>query len=154
MLHPRVHLLVLEVGISLTSALLSRDLRLHLRLRVLIRLHPLTPRRDLLARTPLRAPHASSVVRMGITPMSVPGGTPIHQLEAVIRASRIKLHLITRGSVLPELTRSVLRLPLMVLTLLLVHSLLIQFRHLYRLILELHIHSYLLGMLIRMSCLT
>jgi hypothetical protein len=154
MLRPRVHQLVLEEGSSLTSTLLSRHLRLLLKLCVLVRLPPLAPRRDLLARTPLRAPHASSVVRLGITPMYVPGGTPIHQLEAIIRASRIKLQLITRGSVLPELTRSVLRLPLMVLTLLLVHSLLIQFRHLYCLILELRIHSYLLVMLIRRSCLT
>jgi hypothetical protein len=114
MLRPRVHQLVLEVGNSLTSALLSRHLRLLLRLCVLVRLPPLAPRRDLLARTPLWAPHASSVVRLGITPMSVPGETPIHQLEALIRASRIKLQLITRGLVLQELTRSVLRLPLMV----------------------------------------
>jgi hypothetical protein len=62
--------------------------------------------------------HASSATRLSTTPMSVLRGTPTHQLEVVIRVSRIKLQLITRGSVLPELTRSVLRLPLMVLTLL------------------------------------
>jgi hypothetical protein len=150
MLHPRVHQLVLEVDNSLTSAPFSR----HLRLRVLVRLPELAPRRDLLARILLLALHVSNAARLDTTPMSVLKGTPTHQLEAVIRASRIRLQLITRDSVLPKLTRSLLRLPLMVLTLLLVRSLLIQFWHLYCLILELHIHSYLLVRLIRMSCLT
>jgi hypothetical protein len=126
LLHPRVHQLILEEGSSLTSVLLSRHFRPPLRLHVLVRLPPLAPRRDLLARTPLRAPHASSVVRLGIMSMLVLRGTPTHQLGAVIRGNN-KLQLIIRVSVLPESTRSVLRLSLMVLTLLLVRSLLIQF---------------------------
>jgi hypothetical protein len=77
--------------------------------------------------------------------------TPTHQLEAVIRRSRIRLQLTTMGSILPELTRSVLRLSLMVLKLLLVHSLLIQFPQLYYLILELRIHSFLLVISIHMN---
>jgi hypothetical protein len=151
LLHPRAHQLVLEEGSSLTSVLLNRHLRPPLRLRVLVRLPPLAPWLDLLARTPLCAPHASSVVRLGIMQMLVLRETPTHQLEAVIRRSRIRLQLTTMGSILPELTRSVLRLSLMVLKLLLVHSLLIQFPQLYYLILELRIHSFLLVISIHMN---
>jgi hypothetical protein len=82
--------------------------------------------------------------------MFVLRGTPTLQLEAVMKASRIRLQPIIVDSVLPGLIRSVLRLPLMILTLLLVRFLLIQFQHLYCLILEFRIRSYLFVMLIRM----
>jgi hypothetical protein len=68
----------------------------------------------------------------------------------MFRANNI-LQLPTRGSVLLESTKSVPMLLLMVLILLLVRSLLIQFLHLYYLILELRIRSFLLVMLIQMS---
>jgi hypothetical protein len=124
MLHPRVHQIVLEEGNSLTSDLLSRHHMRHCRLYALVRLPPLAPQRDLLARALLQSPLASSVVRFGITPMLVRRGTPTHHLEAMFRASN-RLQLATRGSVLPESTKSVLMLLLVVLILLLVRSLLI-----------------------------
>jgi hypothetical protein len=68
----------------------------------------------------------------------------------MFRANNI-LQLPTRGSVLLESTKSVPMLLLMVLILLLVRSLLIQFLHLYYLILELRIRSFLLVMSIQMS---
>jgi hypothetical protein len=68
---PRVHQIVLEEDSSLTSVLLNRHLMPPLRLRVLVRLPPLAPRRDLLATTPLWSPPASSVVRLGIMAMLV-----------------------------------------------------------------------------------
>jgi hypothetical protein len=57
MLHPRVNQLILEEGTSLTNDLLSR-------LHILVRLPPLAPWRDLLARALVKTPHASSVVRL------------------------------------------------------------------------------------------
>jgi hypothetical protein len=102
MLHPRLHQLILEEGRSLTSALLIRHLRPHLRLHVLVRMTQLAPQRDLLARTLLLAIHASSAAMLGTTPMSIIRGTPTLQLKAVIRASRIRLPLITKDSVFPE----------------------------------------------------
>jgi hypothetical protein len=150
MFHPRVHQFVLEEGNSPTKDLLNRHhMRLH-RLLTLVRLPPLAPRRDLLARALLQSPLASSVVRLGITSMLVRRGTPTRPLEAMFRASN-RLRLPARGSVLPESTKSVLMLPLMVLILLLVHSLLIHFLQVYYLIMELHIRSFLLVRSIQMS---
>jgi hypothetical protein len=62
-----------------------------------------------------------------------------------------RLQLATRGAVLQESTKSVLKILLMVLILLSVRSLLIQFLQLYYLILELRICSFLLVMSIQMS---
>jgi hypothetical protein len=83
-------------------------------------------------------------------PMFVLRGTPTPQLEAVTPTSRIRLQLIIVDLELPGLIRSVLRLPLIVLTSRLVHFLLIQLPHVYIFILEIHIHSSLLIMLILM----
>ena len=124
MFHPRVHQLVLEEGNSPTNDLFSGHHRQLHRLRILVRLPPLAPQLDLLARALLQSLPASSVVRLGITPMLVRRGTPTHPLEAMFRASN-RLQLATRGSVLPESTKSVLMLLLVVLILLLVRSLLI-----------------------------
>jgi hypothetical protein len=123
-LHPRVHQLVLEEDNNRTIVLLSRYYKPPLRLCTLIKQPPLAPRRDLLAKAPLKSPLASSVMRLGITPMLVLRETPTHQLEVMFTANN-RLQLATRGSVLPESTLSVMRLLLMVLTLLLVRSLLI-----------------------------
>jgi hypothetical protein len=150
MLHPRVHQLVLEEGNSLTNDLLIRHHKRLRRLSTLVRLPPLTPRQDLLARALLQSPLASCVVRLGIMPMLVRRGTQTHPLEAMFRESN-RLRLPTRGSVLLESTKSVLMLLLMVLILLSVRSLLIQFMQLHYLILKIHIRSFLLIMSIQMS---
>jgi hypothetical protein len=146
MLHPRVHQLVLEEGNSLTNDLLSRHQRRLRLLHALFRLPPLASRRDLLARALLQSPLASSVVRLGTTPMLVRRVTPTHRLESMFSA-RNRFQLPTRGSILQESTKSVL----MLLILLLVHFLLIQFLLLYYLILELRTRSFLLVMSIQMS---
>jgi hypothetical protein len=72
-------------------------------------------------------------------------GTPTNPLEATFRASN-RLRLPARGSALPESTKSVLMLLLIVLILILVRFILIQFLQLYYLILELCIRSFLLAM--------
>ena len=150
MFHPRVHQFVLEEGNCPTNDLLSiHHMRLR-RLRILVRLLPLSPQRDLLAKILLQSPLASSVVRLGTTPMLVRRVTPTHRLELMFRASN-RLQLPTRGSILQESTKSVLMLLLMLLILLSVHSLLIQFLQLYYLILELRTRSFLLIMSIQMS---
>jgi hypothetical protein len=148
MFHPRVHQLVLEEGNSPINDLLIRQHRRLRRLRILVRLPPLAPRRDLSDR--VQSPLASSVVRLGTTPMLVRRGTPTHPLEAILRASN-RLWLLAGGSVLLESTKSVLMLLLPVLILLSVRFILIQFLQLYYLILEQHIHSFLLDMSIQMS---
>jgi hypothetical protein len=150
MFHSRVHQLVLEEGSSLTNDLLSIHHRRLRRLHILVRLPPLAPRRDLLARVLLQSPLASSVERLGTTPMLVRRGTPTPRLEAMFRA-RNRLRLPAKGLVLPESTKLVLMLLLMVLILLSVRFILIQFLQLYYLILVLRIHSFLLAMSILMS---
>jgi hypothetical protein len=142
MLHPRVHQLSLEEGHSPTSDLLSR----HRRLRVPVRLPPLAPRRDLLARALLQAPRASSVVRLVTMIMFVRRGTPTHRLVVILRASRHRLQTATVAIKSPGLIKSMSKLLRMVLTSSLVRSSLIQCQLLYFLILERRIHSYLLVM--------
>jgi hypothetical protein len=124
MFHPRVHQLVQEEGNSPTNDLLSIHHRRLLRLRILVRLPPLAPRRDLLARALLQSPPASSVVSLGTTPMIARRGTPTHRLEAMFRPGN-RFRLSARGSVLPESTKSVLMLLLIVLILLSVSFILI-----------------------------
>jgi hypothetical protein len=150
MFHPRVHQLVLEEGNSPTNDLLSIHHRRLRRLHILVRLPPLAPRQDLLARVLLQSPLASSVVRLSTTPMLVRRGTSTHPLETMIKASN-RLRLSARDLALLESTKSVLMLLLMVLILLLVRFILIQFLHLYYLILEQHIRSFLLAMSTQMS---
>jgi hypothetical protein len=87
-------------------------------------------------------------------PMFVLRGTPTLQLEAIIRASRLRLQLAIVDIILPRLMKSLLKLLLMVLTSSLVRSSLIPCRLLYFLILELHIHSYLHVMLMQIVNLT
>jgi hypothetical protein len=109
MFHPKVHQLVLEEGNNPTNDLLSIHYRRLRRLRILVRLPPLAPRRDLLARLLLHSPLASSVLKLGTTPMLVRRGTPTHQLKAMFKA-RNRLRLPARGSVLLESTKSLLML--------------------------------------------
>jgi hypothetical protein len=151
MFHPWVHQLVLEEGNSPTNDLLSRH---HRRLRILVRLPPLAPRRDLLARALLQAPHASSVVRLVTMLMSIRRGTPTHQLVVILRASRHRLQAATLVIASPGLIKSMLKLLRMVLTSSLVRSSLISCQLQYFLILELHIHSYLLVMFMQVVYLT
>jgi hypothetical protein len=123
MFHPRVHQLVLEEGNCPTNDLLCIY---HRRLRILARLPPLAPQRDLLARVLLQSPLASSVVRLGTTPMLVRRGIPTHPLEAMFKASN-RLWLPARGPILLESTKLVLMLLLTMMILLSVHFILIQF---------------------------
>jgi hypothetical protein len=81
MFHPRVHKLVLE---EVSDQLSIHHRRLH-RLHTLIRLPPPAPRQDLQDR--VQSPLASSVVRLGTTPMLVRRGSPTHLLEAMSRAN-------------------------------------------------------------------
>jgi hypothetical protein len=154
MLHPRVHQLILREGNSPTNDLLSRHHRRHRRLHILVRLPSLAPRRDLLARALLQAPHASSVARLVTMLMFVRRGTPTHRLVVILRASRHRLHAATMVIASPGLIKSMLKLLRMVLTSSLVRSSLISCQLLYFLILEPHIHSYLLVMFIQIVCLT
>jgi hypothetical protein len=82
----------------------------------LIRLPQLASRRDMLARTLLLAIHASSVVRLGTMPMSVLREALTLQLQAVIRANKIRLQPATADIILLGLIKSVLKLLLIVLT--------------------------------------
>jgi hypothetical protein len=74
----------------------------------------------------VQSPLASSVVRLGTTPMLVRRGFPTHPLEAMSKASN-RLQLLARDSALPESTKSVLMLLLMRLILLSVRFILIKF---------------------------
>jgi hypothetical protein len=154
---PRVHQLVLEVGNSRTSDLLNTHHKRHHRLRmlrILVRLPPLAPRRDLQAKALLQAPHASSVVKLVIMLMFVRRGTPTRRLVVILRASRHRLQAATVVTTLPGLIKSMLKLLRMVLTLSLVRFSLIHCQLLYFLILELRIHSYLLVMFMQIVQLT
>src|SRR5688572_22618985 len=99
---PRVQL-VLEEG---NDQLSMHHRGLH-RLHTLVRLPTLAPRRDL--QDIVQSPLASSVVRLGTTPMLVRIGTLTHPLEAMSRASNRLQHL-ARDSTLLESTKSVLML--------------------------------------------
>jgi hypothetical protein len=116
----------------------------HRGLHRLISLPPLAPLRDLQDR--VQSPHASSVVRLGTMQMLVRRGFPAHPSKA-----RNQLQVLARYSTLPGSTKSVLMLPLMELTSLLVCFILIQFLKLYYLILELQIRLFLLAMPTQMS---
>jgi hypothetical protein len=112
MFRPRVHQLILEEK--------SDQLSMHHRgLHRLVRL-PLAPRRDLQDR--VQAPNASSVDRLGTMPMFVRRGFPAHPSKA-----SSQLQVLARDSALPGSIKSVLMLPLMELTSLLVCFILIQF---------------------------
>jgi hypothetical protein len=94
MFHPRVHQLVLEED----NAQLSMHHRGLHRLRTLVWLPPLAPRRDLQDR--VQSPLASSVVRLGTMPMLVRRGFPAHPSKA-----SNQLLVLARDSVLPESTK-------------------------------------------------
>jgi hypothetical protein len=142
------------VGHSPTNDLLSRCHKRHHRLRILVRLPPLAPRRDLQDRALLQAPHASSVVRLVTMLMFVRRGTPKHRLVVILRASIHRLQAATVVIASPGLIKSMLKLLRMVLTSSLVCSSLILCQLLYFLILELCIHSYLLVMFMQIVYLT
>jgi hypothetical protein len=118
------------------------------RLHTLVRLPPLAPWRDL--QDGVQSPLASSVVRLGTTSMLVRRGSPTLLFEAMSKASN-RLQLLARDSALPESTKSVLMVLLMELILLSVRFTLIQLLQLYYLILELHMHTFLLAMSKQMS---
>jgi hypothetical protein len=124
MFHPRVHQLVLEEGNIRTNDLLSIHHRRLRKLRILVRLPPLAPQRDLLARALLQSPPASSVVRLGTMPTLVRRGTPTLPLKAMFRESN-RIRLPTRFSALPSSTKVSAMLLLTVLILLLVRFILI-----------------------------
>jgi hypothetical protein len=113
-------------------------------LHTLVRLPPLAPRQDPQDR--VQEPHATSVVRLGIMPMFVRRG-----LLAPPSKTSNKLQILARDSALPESIKSVLMLPQMELTSLLVCFILIQFFQQYYLILVLHIYLFLLDMPTQMS---
>jgi hypothetical protein len=76
--------------------------------------------------------------------MSILRGTPTHWLMVILRASRHRLQPAIVVIASPGLIKSMLKLLRMVLTSSLVHSSLILCQLLCFLILELHIHSYML----------
>jgi hypothetical protein len=116
MFHPRVHQLVrAEDHVHLSM----HHRGLHI-LHTVVRLPPLAPRQDLQDR--VQSPHASSVVRLGTMPMFVRRGFPAHPSKA-----SNQLQVLARDSTFPGSTKSVLMLPLMELTSLLVCFILIQF---------------------------
>jgi hypothetical protein len=96
----------------------------------------------------------SSVVRLVTMLMSVRRGTPTHWLVVILRASRHRLQAAIVVIVSLGLIKSMLRLLRMVLTSSLVRSSLIPYQLRYFLILELHIHSYLLVMFMQIVYLT
>jgi hypothetical protein len=115
---------------------------------------PLASQRDIHAMALLQAPHASNVVRLVTMIMFVQRGTPTHRLMVILRASRHRLQAATVVTTLSGLIKSMLKLPRMVLTSSLVRFSLIQCQLLYFLILEIHIHSYLLIMFMQIVYLT
>jgi hypothetical protein len=105
---PRVHQLVLgEDNDQLSMHHRGLD-----RLHTLVKLPPLAPQRDL--QDTVQSLLASSVVWWDTTPMLVRTGTLTHPLEAMSRASNRLQHL-TRDSALPESTKSVLMLVLVLM---------------------------------------
>jgi hypothetical protein len=137
MFRPRVHQLVLEED--------SDQLSMHHRgLHILVRLPPLTPWQNL--QDKVHSPHASSVVRLGTMQMFVRRGFPAHPSKA-----SNQLQVLARDSTFPGSIKSVLMLPLMEPTSLLVCFILIQFLQQYYLILGLRICLFLLTMPTQMS---
>jgi hypothetical protein len=137
---PRVHRLELEE----VSAQLSFHHRGLHRLRILVRLPPLAPRQD--SQDRVQAPHATSVVRLGIMPMFAHRGLLVPPSK-----TSSGLQVLARDSASPGLIKSVLMLSQMELTSLLVCFILIQFQKQYYLILVLHIHLFLLDMPTQLS---
>jgi hypothetical protein len=132
MFHPRVHRLALEEASAQHSSH-------HRGLHRLVRLPPLAPRRN--SQDRVQAPHATSVVRLGIMLMFVHRGLLLPQSKTSSRLPDL-----ARDSVLPGLIKSVLILLLKELTSLLVCFILMQFLQQYYLIMVLHIHLFLLDM--------
>jgi hypothetical protein len=137
MFHSRVHWLALEEA----STQLSSH---HGGLHRLTRLPPLAPRRN--SQDRVQAPHATSVVRLGIMLMFAHRGLLVPPFRTSSR-----LHDLARDSTLPGLIKSVLRLPLMERTSQLVCFILMQFLQQYYLIWVLHIPFFLLDILILMN---
>jgi hypothetical protein len=137
MFHPRVHQFALEDA----SVQLSTH---HRGLHQLVRLPPLAPRRN--SQDRVQAPHATSVVRLGIMLIFAHRGL----LPPPSRTSS-RLQDLARDSLLLGLIKLVLMLSLKELTSLLVCFILMQFLQQYYLILVLHIHLCLLDMPRQMS---
>jgi hypothetical protein len=140
MFRPRVHRLVLE-EVSAQLSLHHRGLH---RLHILVRLPPLAPPRD--SQDRVQAPHATSVVRLGIMPI-------FDHRRLLVPSSKTssKLQVLARDSTLPGSIKSVLMLPQTEMISLLVCFILIQLLQKYSLILVLHIHLFLLDMPTQMS---
>jgi hypothetical protein len=94
----------------------------------------------------VQAPHATSVIRLGIMLMFVRGGLLLPPFR-----TNNRLHDLARDSLLPGLIKLVLILLLKELTSLLVCFILMQFLQQYYLILVLHIPLFLLDMPTQMS---
>jgi hypothetical protein len=140
MFRPRVHQLVLQ---EVSAQLSLHHMGLH-RLHMLVRLPPLAPRRD--SQDRVHAPHATSVVRLGIMLMFAHIGLPVPPSK-----TRNRLQVLARDSVLPGSIKLVLMLPQTELTSVLVCFILIQFLQQHYLIRVLHIHLFLLDMTTQMS---